>query len=169
MSTIDVYISTVSERESAIQREIRQTRPFRSLSQEGVVALLRTADVIRRYIARVLEPYGITPQQFNVLRILRGAGPEGTPTLTIAERMIEEAPGITRLLDRLEAKGMVSRQRCPEDRRQVLCHATPQALDLLGRIDTAMDQADDTALGTLSEEEKTQLIRLLDAVRASHA
>ena len=169
MSTIDVYISTVSERESAIQREIRQTRPFRSLSQEGVVALLRTADVVRRYIARVLDPYGITPQQFNVLRILRGAGPEGTPTLTIAERMIEEAPGITRLLDRLEAKGMVSRQRCPEDRRQVLCHATPRALDLLGRIDAAMDEADDTALGTLSEEEKTQLIRLLDAVRASHA
>lgn len=136
------------------------------------MALLRTADVVRRYIARVLEPYGITPQQFNVLRILRGAnaaGAEGIPTLTIAERMIEEAPGITRLLDRLEAKGMVRRQRCPEDRRQVLCHATPQALDLLARIDGAMDEADDTALGQLSEEDKTQLIRLLDAIRASHA
>jgi DNA-binding MarR family transcriptional regulator len=136
------------------------------------VALLRTADVVRRYIARVLEPYGITPQQFNVLRILRGAhaaGTDGTPTLTIAERMIEEAPGITRLLDRLETKGMVRRQRCPEDRRQVLCHATPQALDLLKRIDGAMNEADDTALGTLSEEDKAQLIRLLDAVRSSHA
>lgn len=131
------------------------------------MALLRTADVVRRYIARVLEPYGITPQQFNVLRILRGAGPDGTPTLAIAERMIEEAPGITRLLDRLEAKGLVRRQRCPEDRRQVLCHATPAALDLLGRIDGAMDEADDTALGTLCEEDKAQLIRLLDAVRAS--
>jgi MarR family transcriptional regulator, organic hydroperoxide resistance regulator len=132
------------------------------------VALLRTADVVRRYIARVLEPYGITPQQFNVLRILRGAGPDGTPTLTIAERMIEEAPGITRLLDRLEAKGMVHRQRCPEDRRQVLCHATPEALDLLGKIDGAMNEADDDALGTLSDEDKMQLIRLLDAVRSSH-
>ena len=133
------------------------------------MALLRTADVVRRFIARVLEPYGITPQQFNVLRILRGAGPEGLPTLTIAERMIEEAPGITRLLDRLEAKGLVRRQRCPEDRRQVLCHATPQGLDLLGRIDGAMNEADEGALGTLSEEDKVQLIRLLDAVRASHA
>ena len=133
------------------------------------MALLRTADVVRRYIGRVLEPYGITPQQFNVLRILRGAGPDGIPTLTIAERMIEEAPGITRLLDRLEAKGMVRRQRCPEDRRQVLCHATPAALDLLGRIDGAMDEADEAALGKLAEEDKTQLIRLLDAVRASHA
>lgn len=133
------------------------------------MALLRTADVVRRYIARVLEPYGITPQQFNVLRILRGAGPDGTPTLTIAERMIEEAPGITRLLDRLEAKGMVHRQRCPEDRRQVLCHATSEALDLLGRIDGAMNEADDGALGTLSDADKAQLIRLLDAVRSSHA
>lgn len=131
------------------------------------MALLRTADVVRRYIARVLEPYGVTPQQFNVLRILRGAGPDGTPTLAIAERMIEEAPGITRLLDRLEAKGLVRRQRCPEDRRQVLCHATPAALDLLGRIDGAMDEADNAALGTLCEEDKAQLIRLLDAVRAS--
>jgi DNA-binding MarR family transcriptional regulator len=142
----------VSERESAV-----------------VVALLRTADVVRRYIARVLEPYGITPQQYNVLRILRGAGSEGIPTLTIAERMIEEAPGITRLLDRLEAKGLVRRQRCPEDRRQVLCHATPQALDLLGRIDGAMDGADEAALGKLSQEDRAQLIRLLDTVRASHA
>lgn len=135
------------------------------------MALLRTADVVRRYIARVLEPYGITPQQFNVLRILRGAnaaGTAGTPTLTIAERMIEEAPGITRLLDRLELKGMVRRQRCPEDRRQVLCHATPEALDLLSRIDGAMNEADDGALGTLSDEDRAQLIHLLDAVRASH-
>jgi len=133
------------------------------------MALLRTADVVRRYIARVLEPFGITPQQFNVLRILRGAGPEGIPTLTIAERMIEEAPGITRLLDRLEAKGLVRRQRCPEDRRQVLCHATPEGLDLLGRIDGSMNEADEGALGTLSDQDKAQLIRLLDAVRASHA
>jgi DNA-binding MarR family transcriptional regulator len=159
----------VSEWESAIQREIQQRKPFRSRSQEGVVALLRTADVVRRYIARVLEPYGITPQQFNVLRILRGAGEEGLPTLTIAERMIEEAPGITRLLDRLEAKGFVRRQRCPEDRRQVLCYATPEALELLGRTDAAMDDADDAALGQLSDDDKAQLIRLLDAVRARHA
>jgi DNA-binding MarR family transcriptional regulator len=162
-------VAIVSERESAIQREIRQTKPFRSSSQEGVVALLRTADVVRRYIARVLEPYGITPQQYNVLRILRGARGEPLPTLEIGERMIEEAPGITRLLDRLEAKGLVRRERCPEDRRQVLCHATPQALDLLGRIDGVMDEADDASLGGLSGEDKAELIRLLDAVRASHA
>ncbi|HEX7180974.1 MAG TPA: MarR family transcriptional regulator [Thermoanaerobaculia bacterium] len=156
------------EEVSPVQREIQQRKPFRSRSQEGVVALLRTADVVRRYIGRVLEPYGITPQQFNVLRILRGAGSEGIPTLTIGERMIEEAPGITRLLDRLEAKGLVRRERCPEDRRQVLCYAAPAGLELLEQIDGAMDAADDEALGMLSEEDKTELIRLLDAVRAGH-
>lgn len=159
----------MSERESAIQREIHQTKPFRTRSQEGVVALLRTADVVRRYIGRVLEPYGVTTQQFNVLRILRGAGPEGLPTLAIGERMIEEAPGITRLLDRLEAKALVRRERCPGDRRQVLCYATPAALELLGRIDGAMNDADEQGLGMLSEEDKVELIRLLDAVRAGHS
>jgi DNA-binding MarR family transcriptional regulator len=159
----------VSERESAIQREIHQSKPFRTRSQEGVVALLRTADVVRRYIGRVLEPFGVTTQQFNVLRILRGAGPEGLPTLAISERMIEEAPGITRLLDRLEAKGLVRRERCPEDRRQVLCYATPAGLELLGRIDGAMNNADEQGLGMLSDKDKAELIRLLDAVRASHS
>ena len=158
----------MSERESAIQREIQQKKPFRTRSQEGVVALLRTADVVRRYIGRVLEPFGVTTQQFNVLRILRGAGPEGLPTLAISERMIEEAPGITRLLDRLEAKGLVRRERCPEDRRQVLCYATPGGLELLARIDGAMDKADEQGLGMLSDKDKTELIRLLDAVRAGH-
>ena len=161
-------MSDTGERQSAIQREIRQTKPFRSLGQEGFVALLRTADVMRRFMARVLEPFGITSQQFNVLRILRGAGPEGVPTLTIAERMIEEAPGITRLIDRLEAKGLVRRERCPGDRRQVLCFATPAGLEILGRIDGAVDAADDQALGMLSDTEKAELIRLLDLIRAGH-
>lgn len=159
----------MSERESAIQREIRQTRPFRSLGQEGFVALLRTADVLRRFMTRVLEPFGITMQQFNVLRILRGAGAEGVPTLTISERMIEEAPGITRLIDRLEAKGLVRRERCPGDRRQVLCFATEAGLELLARIDGAVDSADDEALGMLSEPDKAELIRLLDQIRAGLA
>lgn len=132
------------------------------------MGLLRTADVVRRYIGRMLEPFGVTTQQYNVLRILRGAGPEGLPTLAISERMIEEAPGITRLVDRLEAKELVRRKRCPGDRRQVLCFATPAALELLARIDSAMDDTDDRALGMLSEDDKAQLIRLLDAVRAGH-
>src|SRR5438067_12213601 len=96
---------------------------------------MRTADVIRRFIGTVIEPHGITSQQYNVLRILRGAGLEGLPTLEIAERMIEQAPGITRLLDRLEAKKLVRRERPSDNRRQVLCYVTKAGLDLVRELD----------------------------------
>jgi DNA-binding MarR family transcriptional regulator len=156
----------MSDEPSPLQREIRQTRPFRSRGHEAVVGLLRTADVVRRSIGKVVEPYDITLQQYNVLRILRGAGDEGMPTLTIAERMVEEAPGITRLMDRLEVKGLVRRQRCAHDRRQVLCWLTPEGLDLVNRIDGPMHEADDDAVAMLSPEEQEKLVRMLDAVRA---
>lgn len=155
----------MADETSALAKEIRQRRPFRSLGQEAVLGLMRTTDLVRRGIARVLEPYDVTPQQYNVLRILRGAGEEGLPTLEIGDRMVEQAPGITRLLDRLEAKGLVTRKRCPEDRRQVLCWLTPAGRDLVERLDGPVDQADATALDMLSDEEKRELIRLLDQVR----
>jgi DNA-binding MarR family transcriptional regulator len=154
--------------QSSLQREIQQTKPFRSHSEEGILGLLRTADVIRRFLARVLEPFDVTPQQYNVLRILRGAGCEGLPTLAIGERMVEEAPGVTRLLDRLEAKGLARRERSPQDRRQVWCRLTPEGHALLQRIDEPMDEADDAALAMLRPEDQIQLIRLLDAIRAGH-
>ena len=106
---------------SAIQKELKQARPFPARSVEGVVALLRTTDLLRRVLSGVVESRRLTLQQFNVLRILRGTGPEGMPTLEIGERMIEQSPGVTRLLDRLEAKALVRRERCPTDRRQVTC------------------------------------------------
>jgi MarR family transcriptional regulator, organic hydroperoxide resistance regulator len=159
-------LSPVTSSDSAIQREIRQTRPFRSRSQEAVVALLRTADMVRRALAHVVGPRGITLQQYNVLRILRGAGTAGLPTLDVAERMIEQAPGVTRLLDRLEGKGLVERKRCPQDRRQVLCFATPDALRALDELDGLMDGADRQALGMLEPAQLEALIGLLDRVRA---
>src|SRR6266498_2157591 len=116
---------------SAIQGEIKQSKPFPSKSAEGVVALLRTTDLLRRVLSEVAEARRNTLQQYNVLRILRGAGDEGLPTLEIGERMIEQSPGITRLLDRLEAKALVRRKRCLADRRQVLCWITAEGLALL--------------------------------------
>jgi DNA-binding MarR family transcriptional regulator len=154
------------EEMSPLQREIRQGKPFRSPSQEVVVALLRTADLVRRIVGRVLEPFDITPQQYNVLRILRGAGERGLPTLEIGERMIEQTPGITRLLDRLEAKELVRRERCREDRRQVLCWLTPAGLELVERLDAPIDSADTEAVAMLETEEQEKLLRFLDAIRA---
>jgi DNA-binding MarR family transcriptional regulator len=153
---------------SSLQREIRQGKPFRSRSQEVVVALIRTADLVRRTVGRVLEPYDITLQQYNVLRILRGAGEQGLPTLEIGERMVEHAPGVTRLLDRLEAKGLVRRQRCPEDRRQVLCWLTPPGTELVEKLDEPVDSADAEAVAMLGPEDQERLLRLLEAVRAGH-
>jgi DNA-binding MarR family transcriptional regulator len=151
-----------------LQREIKQRKPFRSRRQEGVLGLLRTTDLLRRTLSRVVDPVGITLQQYNVLRILRGAGSEGLPTLEIASRMVEESPGITRLMDRLEAKKLVKRERCPRDRRQVLCWITPPGLALLDRLDRPLAEADDTLLAGLRNDEVDTLVRLLDAVRAAH-
>jgi len=132
------------------------------------VALMRTADLVRRHASALLEPHGLTLQQYNVLRILRGAGADGLPTLEIADRMIERTPGITRLLDRLEAKELVRRQRCPKDRRQHLCWATPKALAILQKIDApAMRQAEETMKG-LRHKDRETFVGLLDAVRAAH-
>jgi DNA-binding MarR family transcriptional regulator len=151
-----------------IQQEIRQRQPFSSVAQEATVALLRTADLIRRHAAAVIEPHGVTVQQFNVLRILRGSGEEGLPTLEVAARMIEQTPGVTRLLDRLEAKGLVRRQRCPRDRRQHLCWITPKGLAVLQKIDGIVVKSADEALKGLRGKDRELFVRLLDAVRAAH-
>jgi MarR family transcriptional regulator, organic hydroperoxide resistance regulator len=158
----------VPSRKSAIQAEIRQRKPFSSRSKEALVALLRTVDVLKRQVSQVVEPHDLTLQQYNVLRILRGARGEDLPTLEIAQRMIEQAPGITRLLDRLEAKGLVHRARCVHDRRQVLCGITPKGLKLLAALEEPMDRADAAALGMLGERDLDTLITLLDRIRQIH-
>ena len=148
-----------------IVRELKQKKPFPSKAEEAAVTLLRTADVIRRFIGTVIEPHGITSQQYNVLRILRGAGEEGLPTLVIRDRMIHEAPGITRLLDKLEAAGLARRERSSPDRRQVLCHITDAGLAMLDKLDADMKEADNVAVGNLSDADQRQLLKLLEGVR----
>ena len=152
-----------------LQREIRQRRPFPSVAQEGVVSVMRTADLLRRRMAALVEPHGITVQQFNVLRILRGGGPDGLPTLEVGARMVEETPGITRLLDRLESKGLVRRQHCPTDRRQHLCWITKEGLDLLASLDEPVVTHSREMLSGLTREEQSRLVRLLERVRAARA
>src|SRR6476659_6067152 len=115
---------------------------FRSREQQACVGLLRTAEAVKRSLAHVIEPHGITPQQYNVLRILRGAGPDGLPTLTIGERMIEQTPGVTRLIDRLERKRLVARSPCATDRRRVFCVITEKGLELLRELDEPVNRWD---------------------------
>jgi DNA-binding MarR family transcriptional regulator len=150
-----------------ILKELKQNRPFASPAQEATVALLRTADVVNRLIDAVIARHGITGQQYNVLRILRGAGEKGLPTLEIAERMIEQTPGITRLIDRLEAKKLVLRERCATDRRQIFCRISAAGLALLAKLDEPVRSASDAALHKLSKKDIAQLLEILDRTRDS--
>jgi DNA-binding MarR family transcriptional regulator len=138
---------------------------FQSKSQEATVAILKTADVLRRRFAAVLDPHGLTLQQYNVLRILRGAKGEPLPTLEIADRLIEQAPGITRLLDRLDAKGLVRRERGGDDRRLVHCYITAAGYELLSRVDSAVSAIDDASLDGFDPDEIDALLEMLEAVR----
>ena len=151
---------------SALRDEIKQTRPFRSAASEAVVSILRTAAVLQRHLSQVVTVESITIQQYNVLRILRGAGTVGLPTLAIRDRMIEEAAGITRLLDKLETAGFVVRERSTPDRRQVLCKITPVGLRLLTQLDEPVDAANENAIAMLGDTEKAALVEFLGAVRA---
>jgi DNA-binding MarR family transcriptional regulator len=133
-------------------------------TKAAVLAILRAADTLRRRGTALLAPYGLTPQQFNVLRILRGARPDGLCTLTIAERMIEQTPGITRLIDRLEAKRLVVRVRSAEDRRQVWCRITPSGLQLLARLDKPVGDLDRSVMAGLPVADQRKLAELLELV-----
>ena len=154
-------------RTSALQDEIKQTRPFSSSAHEAFVSILRTAALVQRHLTHVVEGSGVTVQQYNVLRILRGAGETGLPTLAIRDRMVEEAAGITRLLDKLETAAYVVRERSSPDRRQVLCRITPEGLRLLTALDAPVDNANEVAFAALDDMEKQTLVELLGAVRTS--
>lgn len=150
----------------AFQPKPKET--FRSREQQATVGLLRAADAVKRSLAQLIEPYGITPQQYNVMRILRGAGPDGLPTLTIGERMIEQTPGVTRLVDRLERKGLASRKPCPNDRRRVFCRITDKGLELLKELDEPVNRWDASTVSVLGPPDLEALISLLDRIRSAN-
>jgi DNA-binding MarR family transcriptional regulator len=131
-----------------------------ALAREIKMTVLRAADGVRRRMAGLLAPAGLSLQQFNVLRILRGA-PEPLPTLELAQRMIERMPGITRLLDGLVGKGLVVRERSARDRRAVLCRITAEGLALLERLDAPVELSDRGAVAALSAQEQAILVELL--------
>lgn len=151
---------------SLLQQELQQSRPFATPAEEASLAILRTASLLRRALAEPLEARGLSLAQYNVLRILRGAGPEGLPTLAVRDRLIEEAPGITRLLDKLEGAGLVERLRENADRRQVFCRITDNGLSLLTELEPAVRASGHRfELGLPSLEDQHQLVRLLEQVR----
>jgi DNA-binding MarR family transcriptional regulator len=147
-----------------IYQEIKQTKPERKPGQLAVITLFRTADVVHHAVERSLAPYGLSNEQYNVLRILRGAGEGGLPTLEISSRMLSRSPNITRLLDRLIAKKLVRRTRPKEDRRVVIVSITAAGVELLAHLDTVVDKVFDNFPPTTAAEMET-LLNLLDRIR----
>src|SRR6202165_4101141 len=118
-----------------LQAELKQKIPFTSREQEAYLALLRTADALQTQVEARLKEFGLTGTQYNALRILRGAGAEGLPCSEIGERMITRDPDITRLLDRLQKRGLVERSRGKQDRRVIYGKITPAGSKLLREMD----------------------------------
>ena len=149
-----------------LQQEIKKKTPFDLPEQEAMLNLLRTADQLQIRFVRLFRQFGLTPQQYNILRILRGEG-RPLPILEIAARMITVVPGITGLIDRLESAELVERKRCSEDRRVIYVAITPKASLLLDQIDEPLLELHREVLGHMERDELTELTRLLERARAN--
>ena len=147
-----------------LQQELKKRRPFDSPEQEAALNIARTADRFGIRFARLFREYGLTPSQYNVLRILRGEG-QPLPILEVADRLIAAVPGITGLIDRLEGMGLVVRERSTEDRRVVFVAVTAKGLDLLGKLDGPEAALHRRLIGHLSPDELRELSRLLEKAR----
>lgn len=150
-----------------LQAELKQRIPFASREQEAYLALLRTADALEARVEARLKDFGLTGTQYNTLRILRGAGPEGLPCREIGERMITHDPDITRLLNRLEGRGLVARTRARHDRRVIYGKITAPGLKLLREMDAPVEKYGREMLRHVGQERLKQLIELLQLVRGS--
>jgi DNA-binding MarR family transcriptional regulator len=148
-----------------IQTEIRITRPLDSLQTEAFLNIQRTAMILLGDIQEALKPFGLTNSQYNVLRILRGAGPNGLPSGEIGERMVTRDPDVTRLIDRMSKAGLVNRDRSTHDRRVVRVSITESGLEILSRLDPAIREAHERQFRNLSEEQLPVLISLLEGLR----
>ena len=151
---------------SRLRREIRQDRPFVNRAEEAFLNLQRTAHVLGQRLGQFLRSFRLSPPQYNALRILRGAHPSPLPCKEVATRMVTPMPDVTRLLDRLEDRGLVSRCRSTGDRRIVEATISGLGLELLARIDAPLADWMEEALGGLGDRELDALIGLLERGRS---
>ncbi|HYI11817.1 MAG TPA: MarR family transcriptional regulator [Thermoanaerobaculia bacterium] len=152
-----------------LRREIKQRRPFSGVQEEVVLALMRTADQAAAPMNEVLRAVNLSQSQYNILRILRGAGEDGLPCGEISDRMVRRDPDLTRLLDRLEARGLVTRERGTSDRRVVLAFITPEALELLESLDAQVETTLKQTLAHVPAARLRTLLELLEEVRGSES
>ena len=148
-----------------LQHELKKRQPFEAPDQEAALSILRTGDQLELHFARLFREYGLTPSQYNILRILRGEG-KPLPILEIASRTITVVPGITGLIDRLEQGGFVSRVRhCEKDRRVIHVALTDAGTNILAALEEPLRALHQKLLGHLTPKESKDLIRLLEKAR----
>ena len=145
--------------------ECPRAAKFRSPQHEAIFNILRTGTHLKDFLSRSLLPFGLTFEQYNILRIVRGAGEVGIAVHLIRARMTTRVPAMTRMLDKMEAKGLLARRRDTPDRRQIMCRLTESGRGLLNELDARLDAADVAAMQGLPEEEVRSLIGLLKKVR----
>jgi DNA-binding MarR family transcriptional regulator len=147
-------------------KEIQQTKPYTLLEEEALVNLGRTFEVVQQRVSETLKPHQLTPTQYNVLRILRGAGSDGVTCSQVSERMVNHDPDITRLLDRLEARKLVQRERSRDDRRVVITRITKSGLELVNSLDEPIKTLAREQFRGIAKEKIQQLIDILETVRS---
>ena len=150
---------------SGLGGELKQTKPFASLEAEAVLSIARTAAALEHGVAQALKAHGLTPTQYNVLRILRGAGPDGLCRNEVGNRLVTRVPDVTRLLDRMEDTGLISRERGAEDRRYVTTRISRKGLELVGKLDQPMHDLHQAQLGHVSKKGLRALIDALAEAR----
>ncbi len=153
----------------SLSEELKQGRPFDLLEEEAHLSIVRTAAVLEHSFAQTLKPYGLTPTQYNVLRILRGAGPGGLCRNEMGQRLLRPVPDVTRLLDRMTEMKLIGRQRVDEDRRLVRTHITPRGLALVGELDAPLREIHRARLAHVGQTKLKALINALAEVRAASA
>jgi DNA-binding MarR family transcriptional regulator len=148
-----------------LQAEIHQTRPFERLEEEAVLNIIRTAEVLQRTVADFLKEFDLSPTQYNVLRILRGAGAAGATCSQIGERLLTHDPDITRLLDRMETRGLIARERSTTDRRAIITCISRDGLTLVDSIDAPIRALTQSRMGKFDRDALAGLIAELERVR----
>ena len=152
-------------KKGSLAEEIQQTRPFDGVQQEAFISILRTAAELSRGTTTFLKEYGVTPAQFNVLRILRGAGAEGLCRHEIAERMVTAMPDVSRLLDRMEKLGWIARERSTKDRREVSTVITPQGLEKIAGLEKPIQRLHEEQFERIEKGKLKKLIATMAAIR----
>lgn len=150
-----------------LQKEIKQQKPFGSLEHEVVLNVMRTAGSFRKGVSEVLKPFDLTAPQYNILRILRGAPEDGLPCNEVGDRLVSRDPDVTRLLDRLEKRGLVERGRSVEDRRVVNVRITTAGHELVDQLDKPMNDVHESQLGHMKKKHMRALIELLEKARGN--